>query len=92
VIKQEVTGGAAANYEYYTNKPAQKGDAIAFNNLAVNGINPFKNKNLVKSMTNGSTIINVNYEYDETGKIKTATLTGSTAAASQEYRYQYSCE
>jgi len=55
------------------------------------GVNPINNKNLVKSLTDGTTIINVNYDYDETGKIKTAILTGSTAAVNREMRYQYSC-
>jgi hypothetical protein len=91
VVKQEVTGGGIATFEYYTDKPAQKGDPIAIDNLMSNGISPFKNKNLTKSLTDGATIININYEYDETGKIKTAALTGSTAASSRESRYQYSC-
>jgi hypothetical protein len=91
VVKQEVTGGGIGSYEYYTDKPAQKGDVIAFNNLMSSGISPFKNKNLTKSLTDGATIVNINYEYDETGKIKTALLTGSTAASSRESRYQYSC-
>lgn len=91
MIKEEVAGGVTTNYEYYTDKPVQKGDPIAINSLVITGINPFKNKNLVKSSSNGSTVVNINYEYDETGKIKTTTLTGSTAANSSEMRFQYSC-
>lgn len=91
LVKEEVTGGKTTNYEYYTDKPAQKGDPVAINNLINKGISPIKNKNLIKSSSNGTAIINVNYDYDETGKIKTATLTGSTAANSSEIRCQYSC-
>lgn len=91
VVKQEVTGGGIASFEYYTDRPAQKGGAVSFDNLINTGVNPFNNKNLVKSLTDGTTIINVNYEYDETGKIKVATLSGSGAGSSREIRYQYSC-
>lgn len=90
-VKEEITGIAAINYEYYADKSVQKGDPVAINSLMIYGINPIKNKNLVKSSSNGTTIINVNYDYDETGKIKTAILTGSTAASSSEMRFQYSC-
>ncbi|WP_142687972.1 hypothetical protein [Chitinophaga polysaccharea] len=91
VVKQEIAGGSAATFEYYMDKPAQKGGAVSFDNLMNYGVNPINNKNLIKALTDGATIINVNYNYDETGKIKTTTLSGSTAAASQEVRYQYSC-
>lgn len=91
VVKQEVAGGGVGSFEYYTDKPAQKGGAVSFDNLINNGINPVNNKNLVKSLTDGTTIINVNYEYDETGKIKVATLSGSGAGSSRELSYQYSC-
>jgi len=91
VVKQEVSGGGTGSFEYYTDRPAQKAGAVSFDNLMSTGVNPINNKNLVKSLTDGTTIINVNYDYDETGKIKTATLTGSTAAVNREMRYQYSC-
>ncbi|MEZ2444589.1 hypothetical protein AB6805_22845 [Chitinophaga sp. RCC_12] len=91
LVKDEATGGATSNYEYYTDKPMQKGDPSAIGNLINKGISPIKNKNLIKSSSNGTVVINVNYEYDETGKIKTAALTGNTAANSSEMRYQYSC-
>lgn len=91
VVKQEVAGGGMASFEYYTDRPAQKGGAVSFDNLMSTGVNPINNKNLVKSLTDGATIINVNYDYDETGKIKVATLTGSGAGSGREVRYQYSC-
>lgn len=91
VVKQEASGGQMASFEYYTDRPAQKGGAVSFDNLMSTGVNPINNKNLVKSLTDGTTIVNVNYDYDDTGKIKTTTLTASTASLNRETRYQYSC-
>jgi hypothetical protein len=91
IVRQEVTGGSYANFEYYTDKPAQKAGAVAFDNLINEGFNPFNNKNLIKSLTDGAVILNVNYDYDETGKIKTTTISGSGAGGDRTIRYQYSC-
>lgn len=91
IIKEEAAGGLMTNYEYYTDKPVQKGDAVGINSIINTGINPVKNKNLVKSASNASLVLNINYEYDETGKIKTAAISGNTVANSRELRYQYSC-
>ncbi|MBS0029292.1 hypothetical protein ACTJJ0_15180 [Chitinophaga sp. 22321] len=91
VVKQEDTGGQTSIFEYYTDKPTQKGDPVAFQNVMNYSVNPYKNKNLVKSLSNSTMIINVNYEYDETGKINTTSLTATSGTNSQEIRYQYSC-
>lgn len=91
IVKQEASNGSTVNYEYYTDKPLQKGDPVIFDGMVSYGVSPFKNKNLVKSITDGTTIINMNYEYDENGKVKIATLSGNGAAGSRDMRYQYAC-
>lgn len=90
VVKQEHQNGVA-EFEYYNDKPLQKGDAVDIQNVLNFGVNPIRNKNLVKTMKQGTTIINVNYEFDDQGKVKAAMLTGTGAPDGQENRYQYSC-
>lgn len=91
IVKQEDEKGEVGEFEYYTDKPLQKGDPVDIQNVLKFGVNPIRNKNLVKTLKQGGMIININYEFEEQGKVKAALLTGTGAPDGKEDRYQYSC-
>ena len=90
VIKQQA-GAEVADITYYTDKAIQKGDYLTIDNFLTRGFMPFKNKNLIRSLKGGPVIMNINYEFDDQGKVKAGTLSGTGAGTTKEYRYGYSC-
>lgn len=82
---------SAAGYtqalEYYTDKSARAGDYLQLSQLS-GGYQILRNKNIVKSVLQGASILNFDYTYDADGKITSVIISGS---ASDTYTYQYQC-
>ncbi|MCX2682099.1 hypothetical protein OOZ15_19270 [Galbibacter sp. EGI 63066] len=80
-----------SEYEYYTDQVVQQGDFYQLYFTAVFGTSMINNKNLVKSTesSNGDTQ-NVNYEYDQEGRITKLTISYSSGDE-LELSYQYQC-
>lgn len=79
----QTSGTTTTVYEYYTDKPEQSGDYLAFTQL-IQGATIVRNKNLLKSIT-GSTF---NYAFNSDGNISALEITGTGSAAVFNYTYQ----
>lgn len=73
-------------YSYYTDKPAQDGDILHITQLQQYGTKLIKNKNLVKSISQNSTTINVDNEFDSNGRIVKSLL------GNDYYAIQHICQ
>ncbi len=66
-------GGTMITFEYYTDKLSAPGEWRRYAELT-DGFRLYDNKNLTKSMKNGTDITNFKYEFDSDGKIIKATV------------------
>ena len=81
------SGGSTQSLEYFTDKTARAGDYLQLSQLQ-GGYQILRNKNMVKSVLQGTSILNFDYTYDEDGKTTSVKITGS---ASDTFTYQYQC-
>jgi len=82
-------GNFVNDLAYYTDKPSQMGDYFDLSYL-FQGYRVYHTKNAVKSFSsNGSTTItDIGYTYDATGRINAVTITGASAVVKYDYEYQ----
>ncbi len=82
-------GVNSTTLEYYTDKPAAKGDYLDVFQLSNFGGAYLKPKHLQKSIQSGSTLINFSYDLDANGNVTKLTYTsGSTITV---YNLAYNC-
>jgi hypothetical protein len=81
-------GTTTTTYTYNT-KPTEVGDYFQIVQLLNYGGTFVKTANQLTGYSVGSTIENVNYTYDNTGKI--TALTGTSGSTVENITYQYSC-
>jgi hypothetical protein len=91
MVKTVLSTGQSLTFEYYMDKTVQKGDHLQISMFLDKGTSPYKNKNLLKSTTDGTAILNIDYTYDEQGKVSSLTISGSGALGNAKRTYQYSC-
>lgn len=71
----------------YSDKPAQAGDYFQLIQ-SIQGYEYIRTKNLLKSVTSGTNITDIDYTFDTDGKILSLNMTGASA---NSYNYQYQC-
>ncbi len=76
----------STTYTYYTNKPNQDGDY--FSTLGFGSINTIRNKNLLKSIANDSSVGDITYTFDTDGKITSWIIDYGTYTHTNAYTYQ----
>ena len=82
------TGNGTATLEYFTDKKVQPGDYLELASLIQYGVSVYPHKNLVKTIAEGSTILNFNYEFNADGTISKVTATSGGTVSSLTYQYQ----
>ena len=81
------SGGSVISFEYYTDRPSAPGEWRRFTEL-VEGYRLYDNKNLTKSLRNGTEITDFKYEFDAAGKIiKTTVIEAASGESSVQYEY-----
>lgn len=60
--------GNVTNVVYYTDKSTQPGDYLSLSQL-IQGYEVFRNKNMIKSITDGTYITCITYTFDTDGKV-----------------------
>ena len=83
------TGNNIIDFDYYTNKPAVKGEWRKLTEL-VEGYHLYDNKNCTKSMKKGDEVTTFTYDFDDHGKIVKMT-TIEPGNAESFVQYEYSC-
>jgi hypothetical protein len=74
--------------EYFTDKKVQPGDYLELSSFIEYGVSVYPHKNLVKTIANGSSILNFNYEFNADGTISKVTATSGTTVSTVTYQYQ----
>jgi hypothetical protein len=79
--------GDVTNVDYYTDKASQSGDYLSLSQL-IQGYEVFRNKNMIKSVTDGTDIINITYVFDNDGKVTSFTEDDGTDQTAYGLSYQ----
>ncbi|HET7119288.1 MAG TPA: hypothetical protein VFI29_22525 [Hanamia sp.] len=80
--------GDTTKIDYFTDKLSQGADYLSLSQF-IQGYEVFRNKNILKSITNGTDVTNVTYTYDTDGKI--TSLTENDGTDTYNYSFQYQC-
>ncbi len=83
-----IDAGDTTKIAYFTDKLNQPGDYLSLSQL-LQGYSVFKNKNVIKTITNGTDVSSITYIYDADGKI--TSLTENDGTNSYDYSFQYQC-
>lgn len=87
-VTKVVTPSATVDLEYFTDKNVQRGDYLEFSSLLQYGVNIYPHKNLIKSLNQGTSITNFNYEMNDEGLVEKITTTSGSSSGSLTYQYQ----
>lgn len=88
-VTKAVTTSITVDFEYFTDKAVQRGDYLELSSLLQYGVNIYPHKNLIKSLNQGASITNFNYEMNDDGLIEKVTTTSGSSTGS--ITYQYTC-
>ncbi|XZF13256.1 hypothetical protein ACTHGU_15825 [Chitinophagaceae bacterium MMS25-I14] len=90
-LTSAITSGSSTSsavVEYYADKPAMDGDYFHVTGILNYGFQLIKNVHMTKSITQGTTVVNLSYTYNNSNQVSQLTYTNGSALETVSYQYQ----